>query len=439
MNNTAISCENKFDYNHLERDVIFMTESLTTAVAADRANCSSVARLTYDHHECNAACEVQTINVWYNVNRHVLVELFFGQQKIQVHNCQGMDKGNKLDFQSLKFSKMQNTYACAISGKLHVCTHTHCNLYKCGSCVTEDGAYACPLTGIVHSYDDCFARHWSCDANINSTPDAYAAKQASVFKLKNTVCHVKSKVLKVSQFIQNATNLMKELLPNGIIHKHVQSKINSAKVRNCSALVCKYIRKIKRNVCTQKSVAFNLHQMKALVYTTLFQNNVAPINDICTEKRMLYNICKHYVVSINNLYNTVNKNIVKQKGKCQRDLKHSSFSSFLISMLYLCKSGLKNEDRVILVKDELLDTLLPSLHHIIRISTCDASINNIAQIMYPAKMKHLTKYMVLTKSMLCNKNLNIANFCVNYKHIINGNSQLTIETSTSEIKRTTIV
>lgn len=416
-----------------EADIFCIAESLTANVAAGRANISSVNRLTYDNHVCDHTCQTQEIAIFYTKNKEVIVEMKSDDKTLRLTNC------HKHRVEKNTVFKMQNTHACVVSGKIHVCTPEHCKFYQNGGCVTEDGGYACPLTGIVHEYADSFARHWSCDAIAESALDAHSLRQGRESQSKNTICILKTRVCKFSKFIQNSTRFMKELLPPGIIHKHLQTKINQSKVDASVSALCKYIRKVRRNTNNNKYNSVNLYDLKVLVYATLFQTKTVQQPDTFLETYAIENICKQYVISINNLYNILNENMQTKKHRFKHRVTHTSFASFFISMLYLCKSGLKDDSKVIIVKDALLQELLPSLNHIVRLNLSSPVLKQMSQIMYPAKMKHLTKYMLITKTMLCNSDINVENFAIDYKNITSGNTQITIETSTSEIKSTIIL
>ena len=117
-----------------------------------------------------------------------------------------------------------------------------------------------------------------------------------------------------------------------------------------------------------------------------------------------------------------------------RKLKHSTFHSFFLSMLYICQTGFIYNKKCIVVKDELLSRLLPPLHHIIRFNSTDPFISVVLQNMYPAKMKHLTKYVLITKKMLSRANCQIEAFKIPCQNFKDGNLQVRIQSNSIEIK-----
>jgi hypothetical protein len=336
---------------------------------------------------------------------------------------------------------IHDTFACEISGKLHVCTPDHCSAYRDANCVTEDGYLVCPLTGITHEPIDAFDKGWRADLSSKCTPDMYASNFESTGSQSINSTKLALKLDKRVSLIKNTFLVALSLFPNGEINTYIKKYLNQSMALATVNRLCKQIRQIRRASVAANSAArepfgcnptllhvADLHQIFRIKsersYTT-FIANVCNVNN-----HTLSLIAKHYVLQYKIVYNRLSASVDAQGSTATLPI----FPSFVISMFYLSIDGLCNCSGTILQKDTLLNTLLPPINEVIRMSRFNEFPTMQQDLLQRNKFRYMTKYMLVVKDALLRQKPPMVDFCVDCSDILQGTVLFRVNSTNPEEK-----
>ena len=424
--------------------VISMGQNLMHHIARETAQITSVSAIAYESHtECTNKCDVHRVEILYST-RHLNPDkspIVIVNAGAAWHSATQHTVRVSKTMASLCLQAVPNTFACKISGKLHVCTPEHCSAYKDGNCVTEDGYLVCPLTGITHEAIDTFDKGWRADLSSKYTPETYASNFESMGSQSINSTKLTLKLDKTVSLIKNTFRVALSLFPNGEINTYIKSHLNKSMAVATVDRLCKQIRQIRRASLAASSAACvpSGHNSTLLHISDLhqiFQSNTERpyitfiTNECNVDNHTLSLVAKHYVLQYKILYNRLS---------ASGDAKGFTpalpiFPSFVISMFYLCIDGLSDCSGTILQKDTLLSSLLPPVNEVIRMSRFDEFPTMQQNLLQRNKFRYMTKYMLLVKKALLCRKPPLVDFRVDCTDILRGTTLFKVNSTNPEEK-----
>ena len=307
--------------------VIRHAQKLMHHIARETAQRSSVDAIKHASHTCTNSCDVHRVEILhstrhFNPDRSPLVVVNAGPawKNATQHNIQ-----TERTLAELCPQPVLNTFACRVSGNLHICTSTHCSAFRCANCVTEDGYLVCPLTGIIHEPIDTFDKGWKADLSSKCTPDTYATNCESMKKQATNSTKLALKLDRTVSLIKNTFLVALSLFPNGEIHTYIKTHLNRNTAIATINRLCKQVRQIRRTLLVTDSTPhapsgcnpplLHIADLQRIFQIKTERSHAAFIANNCKlDNHTLSLVAKHYVLQYKIVYNQLLESEATQRS-----------------------------------------------------------------------------------------------------------------------------